>query len=98
MTALGDLLDPSDRQRLARLAEPDVRDLAAGARQAAMESTGTGRVAWSVVALALDYSGGSTETARGLIGALVHDDRVRHLAQACLTTICRDDDTTTETT
>jgi hypothetical protein len=98
VASLADMLDPADRHRLERLAEPDVRDLAAGARQAAMESAGPGRVAWSLVALALDYSGGSVECARGIIGAMVHDDRVRHLAQACLTTICRDDDTTPETT
>ena len=98
MPALADLLDPADRQRLERLHEPDVQDLAAAAREAAAESTGPGRSAWSLVALALDYSGGSAETASGIIDAIVHDNRVRHLAQACLTTICRDDGTTEETT
>jgi hypothetical protein len=92
VTALGDLIDPASRHRLERLAEPDVQDLAAGARQAAMESTGAGRTAWSLVALALTHSGGSAETASGIIDAIVRDDRVRFLAQACLITICRDDD------
>ena len=92
MPALADLLDPADRQRLERAAEPDVRDLAAAARQAAADSAGPGRVAWSLVALALTHSGGSAETASGIIDAIVRDDRVRHLAQACLTTIYRDDD------
>ena len=98
MTTLGDLLDPADRQRLERLHEPDVQDLAAAARAAAAESTGPGRTAWSLVALALDYSGGSAETARGIVDAIVHDDRVCHLALACLTTLTSDGDTTTETT
>jgi hypothetical protein len=98
VTALADLLDPGDRQRLERLAEQDVQDLAAGARQAAMESTGAGRTAWSLVALALTHSCGSAETASGIIDAIVRDDRVRCLAQACLTTICRDDDPDPETT
>ena len=96
--ALADLLDPADRQRLERLHEPDVQDLAAAARQAAAESTGPGRTAWSLVALALDHSGGSAETARGILDAIVHDDRIRHLARACLATICRDDDSTPEMT
>jgi hypothetical protein len=92
VTALGDLLDPAARQRLKRLAEPDIQDLATAARQAAADSAGPGRTAWSIVAMALDCSGGSAETASGIINAIVRDDRVRHLAQACLTTICRDDD------
>jgi hypothetical protein len=92
--AVADLLDPADRQRLERVAEPDVRDLAAAARQAAADSAGPGRVAWSLVALALDYSGGSAETARDLIDALVHDDRIRATAGACLAALCNGDTTT----
>jgi len=86
--ALADLLDPVDRQRLERVAEPDVRDLAAAARQAAADSAGLGRVAWSLVALAFDYSGGSAETARGLIDAIVRNDQIRTMAKACLTALC----------
>jgi hypothetical protein len=98
VATLGDMLSDRDREYLERMAEPDVQDLAPAARDAARESTGTGRVAWSIVAMALEYSGGSAECARGIVEALVHDERVRHLAQACLTTIYRDDDTTPETT
>jgi hypothetical protein len=90
VTTFGDLLGPADRHRLERFAEPDIQDLAAAARQAAAESTGPGRVAWSLVALALDYSGGSTETARGLIDVLVHDSQVRITTRACLTALCND--------
>lgn len=90
MPALADLLDPADRQRLERAAEPDVRDPAAAARDAAAESTGPGRLAWSLVALALDHSGGSAETARGLIDAIVHDDQIRTMAKACLDALTSD--------
>jgi hypothetical protein len=99
MSTIADLLDPADRQRLERLGKPeDAQDPAAAARDSAVASTGPGRTAWSIVALALDHSGGSAETARGIIDAIVHDDRIRHVAQACLTTLASDGDTTTETT
>jgi hypothetical protein len=95
MTSFRDMLDPADRRRLERLAEPEhEQDLAAGARDAARESSGAGRTAWLVVAMALTLADGSAESARRLIDALVHDDRVRHLAQACLTTLTSDDDPT----
>jgi hypothetical protein len=56
VASLADLLDPAARHRLERLAEPeDGQDLAAAA------STGPGRTAWFLVALALDL--GDTTTA-----------------------------------
>jgi hypothetical protein len=51
--ALGDLLSDRDRQHLEHLADPNP-DLAEGARAAAADSAGTGRVAWACVALVLD--------------------------------------------
>lgn len=90
MATFADMLDPADRQRLERLHEPDVQDLAAAARGASGESTGPGRVAWSLVALALDYSGGSAETARGIIDAIVSDSQIRTVARACLSAICKE--------
>jgi len=98
VATLADMLDPAERQQLERLADPDGRDLAAGARQAAADSTGPGRVAWSIVALALSHADGSAETARGLIDAIVHDSQIRATARACLTALTSDGDTTTETT
>jgi hypothetical protein len=90
MSSIADMLDPADREQLEHLAEPDIQDLAAAARQAAAESTGPGRIAWLLVAMTLILGDGTPEAAGGLIDAIVHDSQVRITARACLTALCND--------
>jgi hypothetical protein len=97
VTSLAELLDPAARQRLAALGSPPANDdLAASARAAAADSHGSGKVAWALVALALDRSASIAE-ARGILGEMIEDTGLRGMAQACLTALCRDVGTTTET-
>ena len=93
MTAIADMLDPADRQRLERLSEPeDGRSLAAAARDGARESSGLGRAAWLCCAVALERSE-SPGDARALLADMIHGNQLRTLALACLTAICNDNAT-----
>jgi ABC-type Fe3+ transport system substrate-binding protein len=84
MASFADLLDPADRQRLAALGSPPSSgELAASARAAAADSDGSGRVAWLLVATALDRARDTTE-ARTVLAGMVEDEGLRATAIACL--------------
>jgi hypothetical protein len=98
MSTIADMLAPAARQRLAALGSPPPNeDLAASARAAAADSDGSGRVAWVLVALALDRAASVTE-ARDVLGEMVEDTALRTTAKACLTALCGNGGTTAETT
>lgn len=88
MPALADLLDPASRSRLAALGSPPTNaDLATAARAAAADSDGSGRVAWALVALALDRTADPAE-ARDVLGEMVEDETLRATALGCMTALC----------
>ncbi len=63
---------------------PDPEDLAAAALEAAAASTGSGRLAWTVVAFAVASTGGTEATARVLTDEFVRDSHLKVLTRACL--------------
>jgi hypothetical protein len=91
MTALADLLDPADRQRLAALAVPaDTHQLAAAALDTARASDGTGQLAWLLVVVALAGSA-SPDEARASLSRMLEDGKLKTTALACLGALCHDD-------
>ena len=93
MPALADLLNPADRHRLAALGTPPATaELAAAAREAAADSTGTGKLAWLLVGIALDRAENTTH-ARERLGAVI-DTELRTVAFACLGALTSDSTST----
>lgn len=90
--SLADLLDPTQRDRLAALG---TQDHAAAARAALAESTATGRVAWALVVVALERAR-TADDARDILAAMVTDEKLRTVAMACLAALTRDHDTAEE--
>ena len=89
MAVIADILSPADSARLAALgSQPTTAELAAAAREAAAESTGTGKLAWPLAARALDQSETTTQ-ARAHLGAVI-DSKLRTLALACTGALSRD--------
>jgi hypothetical protein len=87
VTSVADLLDAVDRRRLAALGSPPgTAELAAAAREAAAGSTGTGRVAWALVGLALERAE-DLAGARDELAGMVEDDALRATAIACLNSL-----------
>lgn len=95
MTALADLLDPADRERLAALSRPANMDyLARIAADSARDSAGIGRTAWLAVAVALGTYEDLAEARDALTAVL--DGQLRTVALACLGALTSDNETTTE--